>query len=69
MVVALDSLHAAVSGISAVAIHLEGHMLRDATLLQGTDEKVSQLAEDPFSGRGLDRQSAQDATGARHGCC
>lgn len=69
MVMALNSLHAAVSGISAVAVHLKGHMLRDTALLQSADEKVSQLVEDPFSRRGLDRQAAQDATGASHRCC
>lgn len=50
-VVSFQGLNLVVSGISPISIHDEGDMLRDWALLEGPDEKLMSLLQDPFCWR------------------
>lgn len=50
-VMTLDCFHSVGTSVTSVAVHFEGDMLRDGTLLQGTDEELAQLVNGPFSWR------------------
>lgn len=48
-VMSFDSLHAAASGVTSVAVHLKGNMLRDWPLLEGANKQLTELVDGPFS--------------------
>ena len=47
---ALDRFYLVTPRVPAVAVHLEGHMLRDRPLRQGADEGRAEAVECPFGG-------------------
>lgn len=51
-VVALNCLNAVAAGEPSVPVHYEGDVFRDRALPEGSDQKLADLVDRPFGGRG-----------------